>query len=210
MQDRLLLLGKKIGMTQLFDANNCLLPVTVILAEPCYVSQVKTLETDGYNATQIAYDLKNHLCKAATGHLKKAHIDQKLAKLKEFTVNESAKFELGQALSVDAFEEGQKVDVVADSKGKGFQGVVKRHGFKGGRATHGSMSHRRGGSYGHFRRMGHVTKNQKMPGHMGCERRTVQNLVVIKVIPEKNLILVKGSVPGPKGSWVMVRKAKKA
>ena len=109
---------------------------------------------------------------------------------------------------MDLFPEGQLVDVVATSKGKGFQGVVRRWDFGGGRATHGSMSHRRGGGYGHFRRMGHIIKNQKMPGHMGLIRATVQNLMVVKVDPEKRLILVKGSVPGAKGSFVMIRKSK--
>ena len=117
-------------------------------------------------------------------------------------------FTLGQDLNVDLFPEGQLVDVVATTKGKGFQGVVRRWEFGGGRATHGSMSHRRGGGYGHFRRMGHIIKNQKMPGHMGLIRATVQNLMVVKVDPEKRLILVKGSVPGAKGSFVMIRKSK--
>ena len=196
MQDRLLIVGKKIGMTQLFDQNNRLMPVTVISAEPCRVSQIKTEESDGYKAVQIAYQEKNHANKAVMGHLEKTdEVDQ---------------FTLGQSLNVDLFPEGQLVDVVATTKGKGFQGVVRRHDFRGGRATHGSMSHRRGGGYGHFRRMGHIIKNQKMPGHMGLIRATVQNLVVVKIVPEKRLILVKGSVPGAKGSFVMIRKSKSA
>ncbi len=210
MQDRLLLIGKKIGMTQLFDENNRLLPVTVILAEPCRVSQIKTDETDGYKAIQVAYQEKKHINNAALGHLKKANIEEKLCNLKEFTTDDVAQFTLGQSLNVDLFEAGQLVDVVATTKGKGFQGVVRRYDFRGGRATHGSMSHRRGGGYGHFRRMGHIIKNQKMPGHMGLIRATVQNLVVVKTDPEKRLILVKGSVPGAKGSFVMIRKSKSA
>jgi len=210
MQDRLLIVGKKIGMTQLFDQNNRLMPVTVISAEPCRVSQIKTEESDGYKAVQIAYQEKNHANKAVMGHLEKAKIEEKLCSFKEFTTDAVDQFTLGQDLNVDLFPEGQLVDVFATTKGKGFQGVVRRYDFRGGRATHGSMSHRRGGGYGHFRRMGHIIKNQKMPGHMGLVRATVQNLVVVKTIPEKRLILVKGSVPGSKGSFVMIRKSKNA
>lgn len=208
MQDRLLIVGRKIGMTQLFDANNCLQPVTVIEAEPCCVSQIKTEENDGYKAIQIAYQEKNHINKPITGRLEKANISEKLSRFKEFTTDDLQNFSLGQSLNVDLFEEGQLVDVVATSKGKGFQGVVKRYNFRGGRATHGSMTHRRGGGYGHFRRMGHIIKNQKMPGHMGSVRVTVQNLLVVKTIPEKRLILLKGSVPGTKGGFIMIRKSK--
>lgn len=208
MKDRLIIVGKKVGMTQLFDKNHCLLPVTVIAAEPCRVSQIKTNEKDGYQAIQLAYQAKNHLTKPAEGHLKKANIEEKLFRLKEFTTDDVSGFQLGQSLNVDLFEEGQLVDVVATSKGKGFQGVVFRYRFGGGRATHGSMSHRRGGGYGHFRRMGHIIKNQKMPGHMGCVRSTVQNLEIMKIVPEKRLIVLKGSVPGAKGGFVVIRKAK--
>ena len=208
MQDRLLIVGKKIGMTQLFDANNCLQPVTVIEAEPCCVSQIKTEEKDGYKAVQIAYQEKNHINKPTSGRLEKANISEKLSRFKEFTTDDLQDFSLGQSLNVDLFAEGQLVDVVATSKGKGFQGVVKRYNFRGGRATHGSMTHRRGGGYGHFRRMGHIIKNQKMPGHMGAVRVTVQNLLVVKTIPEKCLILLKGSVPGTKGGFIMIRKSK--
>jgi large subunit ribosomal protein L3 len=208
MQDRLLIVGRKIGMTQLFDLNNCLQPVTVIEAEPCCVSQIKTEEKDGYKAIQIAYQEKNHVNKPTEGRLEKANISEKLSRFKEFTTDDLQDFSLGQSLNVDLFTEGQLVDVVATSKGKGFQGVVKRYNFRGGRATHGSMTHRRGGGYGHFRRMGHIIKNQKMPGHMGSVRVTVQNLLVVKTIPEKRLILLKGSVPGAKGGFIMIRKSK--
>ena len=208
MQDRLLIVGRKIGMTQLFDSNNCLQPVTVIEAEPCCVSQIKTEEKDGYKAIQIAYQEKNHINKPTEGRLEKASISEKLSRFKEFTTDDLQDFSLGQSLNVDLFAEGQLVDVVATSKGKGFQGVVKRYNFRGGRATHGSMTHRRGGGYGHFRRMGHIIKNQKMPGHMGAVRVTVQNLLVVKTIPEKRLILLKGSVPGTKGGFIMIRKSK--
>ncbi|MDR0755914.1 MAG: 50S ribosomal protein L3 [Puniceicoccales bacterium] len=210
MQDRLLIVGKKIGMTQLFDKNSCLLPVTVILAEPCKITQIKTKDKEGYNAVQFAYQEKNHVRKSVAGHLKKAEVSDKLASFREFTTENVDNFSLGQKLTVDLFKEGQKVDIIAQSKGKGFQGLVKRYDFAGGRASHGSMSHRRGGGFGHFRRMGHITKNQKMPGHMGAVRTTVQNLVIVKTVPEKGLILVKGSIPGFRGSFVMIRQAKRA
>ena len=208
MKDRLLLVGKKVGMTQLFDKDNRLLPVTVVLAEPCVVSQIKTAETDGYTAVQLAYGIKNKVTAPIAGHLKKASVEENLSCFKEFTTDDVSAFSLGQSLNTDLFAEGQLVDAVAVSKGKGFQGVVFRYEFGGGRATHGSMSHRRGGSYGHFRRMGHVIKNQKMPGHMGCVRTTVKNLEVVKVLPEKRLIVLKGSLPGAKGGFVFLRKAK--
>ena len=210
MQERLLLLGRKIGMTQLFDENSCIVPVTVIQIEPSKVAQLKTVESDGYNAVQLAFGVKNSVSKPIGGHLKKAGIEDKLGYFKEFTVESHDGFEVGNVADVTLFSVGQTVDIVGETKGRGFQGVVKRYRFAGGRASHGSMSHRRGGSYGHFRRMGHIDKNQKMPGHMGCDQRTVQNLVVVKIVPEKNLILVKGSVPGSKGGLVAVRKAKKS
>ncbi|MDR2769214.1 MAG: 50S ribosomal protein L3 [Puniceicoccales bacterium] len=210
MQNKLLIVGKKIGMTQLFDENGCLLPVTVILAEPCRVTQIKTKEKDGYKAVQFAYQAKNRVSKSIVGHLKKAEVSDKLASFREFTTEDVDCFSLGQTLTVDLFQEGQEVDVIAQSKGKGFQGLVKRYDFAGGRASHGSMSHRRGGGFGHFRRMGHITKNQKMPGHMGAVRTTVRNLVIVKTVPEKGLILVRGSIPGFKGSFVMIRQAKQA
>ena len=148
MKDRLLLVGKKVGMTQLFDNDNRLLPVTVVLAEPCVVSQIKTAETDGYTAVQLAYGIKNKVTAPIAGHLKKASVEENLSCFKEFTTDDVSAFSLGQSLNTDLFAEGQLVDAVAVSKGKGFQGVVFRYEFGGGRATHGSMSHRRGGSYG--------------------------------------------------------------
>ncbi|MBP5191614.1 MAG: 50S ribosomal protein L3 [Opitutales bacterium] len=209
MKDRFIIVGKKVGMTRFFDEENKrLLPVTAIVAEPCRVSQIKTHEKEGYQAIQLAYQSTNHLTKPAEGHLKKANIEEKLLHLKEFTTDDVSGFQLGQSLNVDSFAEGQLVDVIATSKGKGFQGVVFRYRFGGGRATHGSMSHRRGGGYGHFRRMGHIIKNQKMPGHMGCVRSTVRNLKIMKIVPEKRLIVLKGSVPGAKDGFVMIRKAK--
>ncbi|MEM0967535.1 MAG: 50S ribosomal protein L3 [Verrucomicrobiota bacterium] len=206
-----LLIGKKIGMTQVFDENNRLLPVTVLEAGPCPVTQLKTVETDGYEAVQIGYgpQKESRLSQPELGHLKKAGVDP-VRILQEFRTNgDGESYDLGQTLTVEKFEAGEKVDVIGVSKGQGFQGVVKRHGFSGGPASHGSMTHRRGGSYGFCQDPGHVIKGKKMPGHMGSRRRTVQNLRIVKVDTEKNLLLVKGSLPGANGSLVTVRPAKK-
>ncbi len=210
MQDRLLLLGRKVGMTQMFDANNCLLPVTLLEIKPCFVTQVKTLESNGYNSVQIAAEPKNAISRSISGHLKKANVEEKLSHFKEFTTDDVSSFVVGNKIEVSAFKEGEMVDVIATTKGRGFQGVMKRHDFAGGPASHGHMAHRRGGSFGMRARPGHILKNQKMPGHMGNVRRTVQNLVIVKVVPEKNILIVKGSVPGFNGTSIMVRKAKKA
>lgn len=204
------LLGKKIGMTQVFDDANRLVPVTVIEAGPCPVTQVKSDETDGYNAVQIGFRAQKaqRLSKAARGHFEKAGVEAH-AELSEFRTNGDHELNVGDILTVERFEAGQKIDVVGTSKGRGFQGVVKRYGFAGGPASHGSMFHRRGGSYGMCQWPGHVIKGKKMPGHMGDVQRTVQNLTVVKVVPEKNLILIKGSVPGSRGSLLTVRTAVK-
>jgi large subunit ribosomal protein L3 len=204
------LLGKKIGMTQVFDDANRLVPVTVIEAGPCPVTQVKSDETDGYNAVQIGFRAQKaqRLSKAARGHFEKAGVDPQ-AELSEFRTNGEHELNVGDVLTVERFEAGQKIDVIGTSKGRGFQGVVKRYGFAGGPASHGSMFHRRGGSYGMCQWPGHVIKGKKMPGHMGDVQRTVQNLTVVKVVPEKNLILIKGSVPGARGSLLTVRSAVK-
>jgi len=204
------LLGKKIGMTQVFDENNRLVPVTVIEAGPCPVTQVKTPEKDGYSAVQIGYraQKEHRLSKAALGHFKKAGVEP-LAELREFRVESEAELNVGDVLTVEKFEAGQKIDVIGTSKGRGFQGVVKRYGFAGGPASHGAMFHRRGGSYGMCQWPGHVIKGKKMPGHMGDVQRTVQNLTIVKVLADKNLILVKGSIPGSRGSLVTVRTAVK-
>ena len=202
------LLGKKIGMTQVFDDANRLIPVTVIEAGPCPVTQVKSIEKDGYDAIQIGFrqQKKHRLTKAALGHFKKAGVEP-VAELSEFRTNGQTEINLGDMLTVERFEAGQKIDVIATTKGRGFQGVVKRYGFAGGPASHGSMFHRRGGSYGMCQWPGHVIKGKKMPGHMGDVSRTVQNLEVVKVIADKNLILVKGSIPGSRGGLVTVRTA---
>jgi len=206
----LALLGKKIGMTQVFDDANRLVPVTVIEAGPCPVTQVKSNDSDGYDAVQIGYrpQKEHRLSQAALGHFKKAGVEPH-AELQEFRTNGESELNVGDVLTVEQFEAGQKIDVIGTSKGRGFQGVVKRYGFAGGPASHGSMFHRRGGSYGMCQWPGHVIKGKKMPGHMGDKQRTVQNLTVVKVIPEKNLILIKGSVPGSRGSMLTVRTAVK-
>lgn len=202
------LLGKKVGMTQVFDDENRLVPVTVIEAGPCPVTQIKSTEKDGYDAVQIGYraQKEHRLSKGELGHLKKASVDP-VAELSEFRTNGETEFKVGDILTVDHFKAGQKIDVIGNSKGRGFQGVVKRHSFSGGPASHGSMFHRRGGSYGMCQWPGHVIKGKKMPGRMGGKQRTVQNLEVVKVITEKNLILIKGSIPGSRGGLVTVRSA---
>ncbi|MGF1530658.1 MAG: 50S ribosomal protein L3 [Puniceicoccaceae bacterium] len=205
-----ILIGKKIGMTQVFDAANRLQPVTVIEAGPCSVTQVKTVESDGYDAVQVGFGAQkeSRLSKARLGHLAKAGVDA-VRVLQEFRNASGTKYEPGETLTVGKFQVGDRVDVVATSKGRGFQGVMKRHGFAGGPASHGSMTHRRGGSYGNCQEPGRVMKGKKMPGHMGGKQRTVQNLNIVQVLPEKNLILVRGSLPGANGSLVTIRPSKK-
>ena len=202
------LLGKKLGMTQVYSDTGELIPVTVIEAGPCPVIQVKTTEKDGYYAIQIGFGSKKekNTSKALAGHFKRASVKPH-RKLMEVRLNELPDSEPGEVLSVNLFNGVSKVDVVGETKGRGFQGVVKRWNFAGGPASHGSMFHRRGGSYGMCQWPGEVVKGKKMPGHFGTERRTVQNLEVVKVLPDKNLILVKGSVPGSTGSTLFLRKA---
>jgi large subunit ribosomal protein L3 len=204
------LLGKKVGMTQVFDEDNRLVPVTVIEAGPCPVVQIKSASSDGYDAIQLGFGSQKsqRMSKAELGHLAKAKVEP-VSTLQEFRTNGSTELKLGDVLTVDKFEAGQKIDVIGTSKGRGFQGVVKRYGFAGGPASHGSMFHRRGGSYGMCQWPGHVIKGKKMPGHMGDVQRTVQNLEVVKVLSDKNIILIKGSVPGSNGSLLTVRTAVK-
>jgi large subunit ribosomal protein L3 len=205
------LLGKKLGMTQVYDAKNVLVPVTVVEVGPCSVVQVKTLEKDGYHAVQIGFSTKKPKNTAAgeKGHANSAGLDLTPRVLKEVRLSSAATHKVGDILTVSSFLEGQLVDVSGVTKGKGFQGVVKRFRVAGGPASHGSMFHRRIGSVGMRQTPGRVWKNQAMPGHMGSESRTVQNLRVIKVIAEQNLILVKGAIPGANGDDVIVRTAKK-
>jgi len=204
------LIGKKISMTQVYDEGNALIPVTIIEAGPCPVSQVKKAETDGYNSIQIGYGKRkvSRSRKPIEGHFKKAGV-QPCQILKEVRCPDSPKHEVGEVLTVKGFQEGQFVDVIGNTRGKGFQGVVKRHGFSGGPASHGSMFHRRGGSYGQCQWPGEVDKGRAMPGRTGNERRTVQSLKVIKIFEDKNIILVKGSIPGSRGTSVIIRDAKK-
>lgn len=207
---KLALLGKKLGMTQVYDSDNGLVPVTVVEAGPCPVVQVKQEKTDGYNAIQIGFSpqKESRVSKPELGHLKKAGIAA-LSQLKEIRVDGAPEQKMGDVLTVSIFEEGQFIDVVGITKGKGFQGVMKRYRTAGGPAAHGSMFHRRVGSIGGNQYPGHVFKNQIMPGHMGSVQRTVQNLRIVKVIPEKNLLLIRGNVPGAAGTAILIRVAKK-
>jgi len=203
------LLGKKIGMTQVYDAQNVLVPVSVVEAGPCAVVQVKTIESDGYNAVQIGFSAKKekNASKAELAHAKKGGQSSAPRVLSEVRLDGAPTLKVGDVVTVAAFSEGQLVDVIGITKGKGFQGVVKRWRVAGGPAAHGSMFHRRIGSIGMRQTPGRSWKNQTMPGHMGSERRTVQNLRVVKVIADKNLILVKGAIPGANGDDVIVRTA---
>ncbi len=203
------LLGKKIGMTQVYDAQNVLIPVTVVEAGPCSVVQVKTVETDGYNAVQIGFSTKKskNASAAELAHAKKANLDNAPRVLSEVRLTEAPTLKIGDVVNVTVFTEGMLVDVSGVTKGKGFQGVVRRFRVAGGPAAHGSMFHRRIGSIGMRQTPGRVWKNQRMPGHMGSESRTVQNLRVVKIIADKNLILVKGAIPGANGDDVVVRSA---
>ncbi len=203
------LLGKKLGMTQVYDAQNVLVPVTVLEAGPCPVVQVKTVEKDGYNAVQIGFSTKKPKNTAAgeQGHAKSAGLDIAPRVLSEVRSSDAPTLKVGDVVTVATFTEGQLVDVSGVTKGKGFQGVVKRFRVAGGPATHGSMFHRRIGSVGMRQTPGRVWKNQAMPGHMGSEARTVQNLRVVKIIAEQNLILVKGAIPGANGDDIIVRSA---
>ena len=199
-------------MTQVYDAQNVLIPVTVVEAGPCPVVQIKTIESDGYNAVQLGFGVKKAVrsSKAEANHARKAGLETTPRVLNEVRLAEAPAVKLGDVITVAVFAEGQIVDVLGVSKGKGFQGVVKRFRVNGGPAAHGSMFHRRIGSIGMRQTPGRVWKNQRMPGHMGSEFRTVQNLRVVKIIADKNLILVKGAIPGANGDDVIIRSGKKA
>ena len=203
------ILGKKVGMTQVFTKDGKLIPVTVIEVEPNVVTQVKTVETDGYNAIQLAaVDKKEkHATKAEIGHAKKANTSAKRF-LKEIRVENPADYTLGTVIAADTFEVGERVDVTGTSKGKGFTGVIKRHGQSRGPETHGSHYHRRPGSMGTMLPM-RVLKGKKNSGHMGVETVTIQNLEIIEVSTKDNYILVSGNVPGPKNGMVLIRSAVK-
>ena len=205
------LIGKKIGMTQIFNEEGKVIPVTVIEAGPCVVSQVKTEETDGYNSIQLGFGAikESKVNKPERGHFTKANIAP-ARYLREFRVDSIEDVKVGDELKADIFMAGDKIDIQGTSKGKGFQGVIKRHGQHRGPMGHGSMYHRRPGSMGSTSTPGRVFKGKKLPGHMGAETVTIQNLEVIKVDLDKNIILVKGSVPGAKGSILKLKSSVKA
>ena len=205
------ILTTKVGMTQVFSEDGVLTPVTVLQAGPCVVTQVKTVENDGYSAVQVGFgDIREKLVnKPKKGHFAKAGVTAKRF-LKEFRLEDAESYTLGQEIKADVFAVGDKVDATAKSKGKGFQGAIKRHGQSRGPMAHGSKYHRHAGSNGSATTPGRVFKGKHMPGHMGAVRVTVQNLEVVSVDAEKNLILVKGAVPGPKKSLVMLKESVKA
>ncbi len=205
-----MLLGKKIGMTRLFK-DNISIPVTVIMAGPCYVVQKKTTATDGYSAIQIGFDHVKKINKPLSGHFSKAQLSP-LRFLKEVRLSDDSEvnqFEIGQSLKVDIFNEGEKVDIVGWTKGRGFTGAMKRWGFAGGPRSHGSKFHRELGSLGQHTEPAKIFKGKKMPGRYGNERITIHNLEIIKTDLENNLLLVKGSVPGARGSLVIIRSPKR-
>ena len=205
------IIGKKVGMTQIFDENGTVIPVTVIEAGPCVVAQVKTLENDGYEAVQLGFgEIKEkHLNKPVKGHFAKANVTAK-KHLREFRLDSIEGIKVGDELKADVFAAGEKIDVQGTSKGKGFQGVIKRHGQHRGPMGHGSMYHRRPGSMGATSTPGRVFKGKKLPGHMGRVTVTIQNLDVVRVDMDKNVILVKGSVPGAKGAILKIKSAVRA
>ena len=203
------ILGRKIGMTEKFTTDGKVIPVTVISVEPNVITQIKTVDTDGYNAIQLGVvDKKEkHATKQEIGHAKKAGVAPKRF-LKEIRVEDTQAYELGSTIKADTFEAGEKVDVTGTSKGKGFAGVIKRHNQSRGPETHGSRYHRRPGSMGTMRPM-RVLKGKNLAGHMGCETVTIQNLEIIDVNLEDNYILVSGNVPGAKNSLVLIKSAVK-
>src|SRR5215211_8721653 len=203
------MVGRKRGMTQIFDDSGLVHPVTVIECGPNVVTQIRTAEKDGYEAVQLGFGQSRNLNKPERGHLKPSGYEN-LKELREVKADNVADFSVGQVIKADTFEAGELVDVTGTSKGRGFQGGVKRHGFKGGPKTHGqSDRHRAPGSIGASATPGRVFKGMRMAGHMGHERVTIQNLTVLRVDLERNLLLVQGSVPGPINGVVLVRRAVK-
>ena len=200
------IIGRKIGMTQIFDENGVVIPVTVIEAGPCVVAQVKTVEKDGYNAVQLGFgEVKDKkINKPEKGHFAKSKLANK-KHLREFRLDSIEGVNVGDEVKADIFEAGEKIDVQGITKGKGFQGVIKRHGQHRGPMGHGSMYHRRPGSMGSTSTPGRVFKGKKLPGHMGVQTVTIQNLDVVRVDMDKNVLLVKGSVPGPKGAILKIK-----
>ncbi|GAA0127303.1 MULTISPECIES: 50S ribosomal protein L3 [Clostridium] len=205
------IMGKKLGMTQIFDENKKVVPVTVVEAGPCVVIQKKTVETDGYEAVKVAFgDIREKLVNKPTkGQFEKAGVAVK-RHIKEFRLEDMSNIEVGAEIKADTFAAGDKIDVSGISKGKGFQGVIKRWNFHRGPMSHGSKFHRAVGSMGASSDPSRTFKNKKMPGHMGNVNTTVLNLEIVRVIPEKNIILIKGGIPGPNKGLVVIRDAVKA
>ncbi len=204
------ILAKKVGMTQLFFDNGELVPITVLLAGPCYVTQIKTDETDGYNAIQVGFwDKSKNILKPLQGIFSKAGVSPKRY-LREFRFAEPKDYKVGDEIKVDEFSVGEFIDATGISKGKGFQGSIKRHGHQRGPMAHGSKYHRGVGSMSSATTPGRVKKGKKMPGHMGNERITIQNLKIMRIDADKNLLFVKGSVPGPKNSLIFIKNSVKA
>ena len=200
------ILGKKVGMTQLFLEDGTMIPVTVVLAGPCPVTQVKTVEHDGYEAVQMAFQpvREKLITKPQLGHLRKAGVEAHRY-VKEFKLDNAASYEVGTVIKADTFAKGDHVDVTGTSKGKGFEGNIKRWNQARGRKTHGSHSYRVAGSMGACTYPGEVFKTKHLPGHMGRERITVQNLEIVRSDAERNLLLIKGAIPGANGGLVLVR-----
>lgn len=205
------IMGKKLGMTQIFDENRRVVPVTVVEAGPCVVIQKKTIENDGYNAIKVGFgDIREKLVnKPMKGQFAKAGVSLKRT-VKEFKLEDISAYEVGQELKADIFAAGDKIDVSGVSKGKGFQGVIKRWNASRGPMSHGSKFHRAVGSMGASSDPSRTFKNKHMPGHMGNVNTTVLNLEIVKVMPEKNIILIKGGIPGPNKGTVVIRNAVKA
>ena len=205
------IMAKKIGMTQVFSETGSLIPVTVLEAGPCAVVQKKTVENDGYAAIQVGFidEKENKVTKPEKGHFDKAGVAVKKY-LKEFRLEDAESYELGAEIKADIFAAGDKVDVSGVSKGKGYQGAIKRHGQHRGPVTHGSKSHRVVGSMSSATTPGKVKKNKHMAGHMGAVNVTVQNLEVVRADADKNVLLIKGAVPGPKGSILVIKESVKA
>jgi len=202
------LIGRKLGMTQIFDEQGLARPVTVIEAGPCVVTQIRNEETDGYTAVQLGFGIAKKLNKPQAGHVRAS--GHQVKTLREFKADDYSGIEVGQVFKVDTFATGDVIDVTGTSKGRGFQGGMKRHGFAGGPATHGQSDRARApGSIGSSATPGRVFKGMKMAGHMGNERVTVQNLTVLRVDAERNLLLVEGSVPGPKNGTLLIKRAVK-
>ena len=202
------LIGKKIGMTRIFDADGVQVPVTVIEAGPCPVVQVKSQETDGYRSVQLGFGHRKdkHATKAVQGHASKAGLEATPRLLREFSLADGEEYEVGEQLTVTQFEEGDRVKVIGNSKGRGFQGVVKRHGFAGRPGGHGHPMSRNPGSVGPGTDPSRVIKGKKLPGRMGGTRTTIRNLQVIRVDGERNLLFLKGGVPGARDGYVLISK----